>query len=96
MKLSRDIQSLSVFKRDSAKFIKQLKKTGEPMVLTVNGRAAAVVMDPERYEKFLIEKEYNETIAAIRRGLADVRAGRVTDADVFFEEFVKKHGIPTE
>lgn len=93
MKLSRDIQSLSVFKRDSAKFIKQLKKTGEPMVLTVNGKAAAVVMDPDRYEKFLIEKEYNDTIAAIRRGLADVKAGRVTDAEIVFEEFEKKHGI---
>ena len=93
MKLSRDIQSLSVFKRDSAKFIKQLKKTGEPMVLTVNGKAAAVVMDPDSYEKFLIEKDRNETVAAIRRGLADVEAGRVTDAEVFFEEFERKYGI---
>lgn len=96
MKLSRDIQSLSVFKRDTAKFLKQIKKTGEPMVLTVNGKAAAVVMDPDNYEKFLIEKDFNETIAAIRRGIADVDAGRVTDADIFFEEFEKTYGIPSE
>ena len=50
MKLTRDIQSLSVFKRDSAKFIKQMKKTGEPIVLTVNGKAAAVVLDPDVYQ----------------------------------------------
>jgi prevent-host-death family protein len=96
MNLTRDIQSLSVFKRDSAKFLKQLKKTREPMILTVNGKAAAVVMDPDSYEKFLVEKEYNETIAALRRGIADVEAGRVTEAEAFFEEFEEKHGISSK
>lgn len=40
MKLARDIQSLSTFKRDTAKLMRQMRKTKEPMVLTVNGRAA--------------------------------------------------------
>ena len=50
MKLTRDIQSLSVFKRDSSKFIKQMKKTGQPIVLTVNGRAAAVIQDADSFQ----------------------------------------------
>ena len=37
MKLTRDIHSLSTFKRDAAKLGRQLKKTGQPVVLTVNG-----------------------------------------------------------
>ena len=96
MKLSRDIQSLSVFKRDSSKFLKQIKKTGEPLVLTVNGKAAAVVLDPDSYESYRREKDRQETIAAIRRGLTDARAGRVTAVEDFFKEFEKKHGISSK
>ena len=35
MKLARDIMSLSTFKRDSNKVMRQMKKTKEPVVLTV-------------------------------------------------------------
>ena len=96
MKLSRDIQSLSVFKRDTAKFLKQMKKTGEPIVLTVNGKAAAVVHDPDSYQIYAREKQHLETLASIRRGLADANAERVTDAEEFFAEFEKKYGISSD
>lgn len=51
MKLSRDIQSLSIFKRDTAKYIKQMKKTGQPVVLTVNGKAVLVVQDADSFQR---------------------------------------------
>jgi hypothetical protein len=39
------------------------EKTGQPIVLTVNGKAAAVVHDPDSYQDYLREKERQETIA---------------------------------
>lgn len=96
MKLSRDIQSLSVFKRDTAKFLTQMKKTGQPIVLTVNGKAAAVVLDPDSYENYLLEKDRQDTMAALRQARDDVKAGRVQDAEDFFHEFEERHGIPAE
>ena len=96
MKLSRDIQSLSVFKRDTAKFLRQMKKTGEPIVLTVNGKAAAVVHDPDSYQEYLREKDRQEAIAGIRQGIADFEAGRHRPAEEFFDEFFAKHNIPNE
>lgn len=93
MKLSRDIQSLSVFKRDSSKFLKQIKKTGEPLVLTVNGKAAAVVLDPDSYEDFQREKDRQDMIASVNRGIEDMQAGRTKPAKQVFDEFEKKHGI---
>lgn len=95
MKFSRDIQSLSVFKRDSAKFLKQMKETGEPLVLTVNGKPAAVVLDPVDFE-MIQERERLETIAAVKRGIADFEAGRVMEAEEFFAEFEARHNIPSE
>ena len=51
--LSRYIQSLSSFKRKSAEFIKQMKETGKPILLTVNGKAEVVVQDAVSFQKFL-------------------------------------------
>jgi Antitoxin of toxin-antitoxin stability system len=94
MKLSRDIQSLSVFKRDTSKFLKQIKKTGEPLVLTVNGKAVAVVHDPDSYQDYLREKDRLEAIAGVKRGLADVRAGRTRPAEDVFRDLFDRFGIP--
>ena len=50
MNIVRDIQSLSIFKRDASKIIKQIKATKQPVILTVNGVADAVVLDAESYQ----------------------------------------------
>ena len=96
MKLSRDIQSLSVFKRDTSKFLKQMKKTGQPIVLTVNGKAAAVVHDPDGYQEYLREKDRLETIAGVKRGISDMKAGRVRAAEEVFRELEERFGIPSD
>ncbi|GAB4234904.1 MAG: hypothetical protein Kow0049_19150 [Stanieria sp.] len=51
--LSQDIQSLSTFKRNTNEIIKQMKQKGNPLVLTVNGKAEIVVQDAEAYQKLL-------------------------------------------
>ncbi len=94
MKLTRDIQSLSVFKRDTSKFMRQMKKSGQPIVLTVNGKAAMVVHDAESYEEFLRQKDRIETIEGVRRGIADMKAGRTRPAEEVFRDLFEKFGIP--
>lgn len=95
MKLTRDIQSLSVFKRDSAKFMRQLKKTKEPIVLTVNGKASIIVQDAESYQELLQAKEKMDALKGIQRGLSDLKMGRTISSSLFFEEFFAKYDIPT-
>ena len=51
--LSQDIQSLSTFKRNSNELINQMKTTGNPIVLTVNGKAEVIVQDAVSYQKLL-------------------------------------------
>lgn len=53
--LSQDIQSLSTFKRNTNEMIDRMKKKGNPLVLTVNGKAEIVVQDAESesYQKLL-------------------------------------------
>ena len=95
MKLARDIMSLSTFKRDSNKVMRQMKRTKEPVVLTINGKAAVVVQDAEGYQCLLDLKERSETIGVLRQRLSSLdRKGRT--ADEFFEEFFAENKIPTE
>lgn len=43
--IKKDIQAMTTFRRNPAKFMKHLKKTKKPLILTVNGKAEAVVQD---------------------------------------------------
>ena len=45
VELARDIDSLSNFKRQTARFVERMKETGHPVVLTINGKAELVVQD---------------------------------------------------
>ena len=53
MDITRDIQALTTFRNHSAAMLRQLKKTKRPVVLTVNGKAAAVVQDAAAYQRLL-------------------------------------------
>lgn len=91
--LTQDIQSLTTFRRRSADFLKQLRKSKRPVVLTVRGKAAAVVQDAEAYQRLLDIAAAADAREAIRQGLEDVRKGRTRPAREFFAEFEAKHGL---
>lgn len=94
MKLTRDIMSLSTFKRDSNKVMRLMKKTKSPVVLTVNGKPAIVVQDAESYQALLEFKERADVIETLRKRLASRKKGRSTED--FFTEFFAQHEIPIE
>jgi PHD/YefM family antitoxin component YafN of YafNO toxin-antitoxin module len=86
MKPDRDTYSLIDFKKNTPGFLKQLKDTGEPLVLTIDGKAELVVQDATSYQKLLEFAEDARVIEGVRRGLDDMRAGRGRPAaDVFAE-----------
>ncbi len=93
LNISRDIHSLSSFKRNTPSFIEQMKQTGEPVVLTVNGKAEIVVQDAESYQKLLDALERLEGIAGIKQGLEDVEAGRTISMTEFEQEMRQKYDI---
>lgn len=92
--ITRDIQSLTTFRRASGDFMKQLKKTKRPVVLTVNGKAAAVVQDAEAYQRLLDIAASADAEEGIRQGLDDVAHGRTSPAREVFDRIRRKHGIP--
>jgi prevent-host-death family protein len=96
MKLARDIMSLSTFKRDSNKVMRQMKKTKQPVVLTVNGKAAMVVQDAESYQHLLDLKERAEVVETLRQRLATRNQKKGRTAEEFFAEFFAKNDMSVE
>lgn len=72
----QNIVSLSEFQRDAAGFLKRLKKSGDPYVLTVRGKAAICVMDASRFEHLVREVQRQQDLEAIREGLEQADAGQ--------------------
>ncbi len=80
LNLTRDINSLSNFKRETPKFLEQMKATNAPIVLTLNGMAEIVVQSAEAYQAMLDRLDYLETREAIRSGLQEVKEGKTVAA----------------
>lgn len=91
--LSQDIQSLSTFKRNTNELITQMKESGNPLILTVNGKAELVVQDAVSYQKLLDTIEHLETIIGIKKGLEDIAKGDTQSLNQFIEEMQDKHEI---
>ena len=91
--ITTDIQSLTTFRRSSGDFMKHLKKSKRPIVLTVNGKAAAIVQDAGAYQRLLDIAARADAREGIRQGLEDARKGRIRPVRQFFDEFEATHGI---
>ena len=79
--INTGIHSLSNFKRNTPDFLRQLKKPGHPVVLTVNGKAEVVVQDTASYQKLVELAERAERMDVLKASLDDMKAGRVIPAD---------------
>ena len=92
--LTKDIQSLTNFRRNSGEFLKQLKTSKRPVILTVNGKPAAVVQDAQAYQELLDIAAHADVHEAIRQGMEDALHQRTRPARKVFTQLRRRHGIP--
>lgn len=69
---ANDIHSVSEFRSNAAEFITQVHSTKRPLIITQNGKSAAVLLDVTEYDKLL---EKIELIQDIETGLGQISAG---------------------
>ena len=93
----KNIHSLTDFNRNTREHIDRLKESGEPEVLTVNGRAEVVVQDAEAYQQLLDEVDYAQTVRILRKRLAAFRGGeKGLDVDEVFTQIRSQLGQKAE
>lgn len=90
---AEDIYPLSEHRANLTEHLRRVQETGRPMVITQNGRPAAVVLSPSAYDELVRQVESKEDIAAIKQGLADAQAGRAKEAKAALREIAGKHGL---
>lgn len=91
MKLSDRVRPISYLKAHAAEILRELEAHGEPLVVTQNGEAKAVLQGIESYE------ETQETLALLKLlalGERQVDAGRVQPAEDVLQRLREKHGPP--
>ena len=85
----KDIESLTAFKRNTNEYVKKIKKSGNPLVLTVNGKAEIVVQDAKSYQRLLDLAERLETIEAVKEGLVSIDKGQGKPMEAVFDALEK-------
>ena len=92
--ITKDIQPLTTFRNNSVKFMRRLKKTRSPIILTVNGKPEAVVQSASEYQRLLDLASAADANEGIRQGLTELAHGKGRPAIEFLDEMRAKHGIP--
>jgi prevent-host-death family protein len=80
LRVSEDVVPVGQFKAQAKKWLARAAETGQPLVITRNGRPAGVLLSPGEFDRLMERQRF---LSAIDEGLADAKAGRmVSTAEV--------------
>lgn len=92
LSLTEDIHSITELKKNAKNILNQMRRTGRPIVLTVNGKADAVLLDVKTYEKTVQVKKLADLLAEAEQ---DVSAKKTRPIRKFLKEFKDARKIPS-
>ena len=76
VQVAKDIVPLAEFKAHSATWLERVRASGQPVIITQNGKPAAVMISPEEFDRF--QHQSTELVRGeIRAAEADITAGKV-------------------
>jgi prevent-host-death family protein len=78
-----NILPVSDLRQNAAKVLKKLRDKNEPIIITQRGRAAAVIIGVEAYEKSEHDKEILRLLA---KGEKEIEIGEGYDIDIVLAE----------
>ncbi len=88
--ITQDIRSITDLKRNTNSILEQIHKTKRPVILTVNGKAEAVLMDAKEYEKINNAFSLLKLLAPAEE---DISNSKFKEARAFFKEFKRDKEI---
>lgn len=91
MRLSTQIKPISYLKDNAAEIVREMGKDGEPLIITQNGEAKAVVLSLREYERT------QETLALMKilaLGRKEVEDGEYELASDYFERAKRERKRP--
>ena len=87
MQLHQAVKSISYVKAHAAEIIRNVAETGNPLVITQNGEAKAVLIDVREYDSM---RESLAMLKMLALSSREVQQGRTRDADDVFADLEAK------
>lgn len=78
MRYATSIEPITVLKTKSAELVRRTRRSGEPIIITQNGRAAAVLQDVETFER---QRRALLLLRFLAEGQRQLNRGRGVDGD---------------
>ncbi len=88
--IKNGIRSLSDFKQHSSDILKYIKKTQSPTILTINGKAEAVLLDPKSYQDLMNKITILESGNRIKNSLIEMEKTNGIPAKKAFKKLRQK------
>ncbi|KPK35929.1 MAG: hypothetical protein AMK70_04255 [Nitrospira bacterium SG8_35_1] len=89
--ITEDIKTVSDLKKKTNEIFKQMHRTGRPIIVTVNGKPDAVLLDVEVFEKKL---QALNMASLLWEAESDVKEGHTRPARDFLKEIKGRAKIP--
>lgn len=90
IQISEDIFPLGQFKTHASKVLRNLHEKNRPIVITQNGKPAAVLLTPEEFDRLSKQDQF---VAAVKKGLQDVKAGNIISDEELSAMLREEFGI---
>ena len=85
--ISTDIIPIGELKKRLSQYLTNVHTSGQPLVITQNGRPAGVLISPSDYDELVYNRSF---IESVHRGLSDVKAGRTHSTAEIKENLQKR------
>jgi antitoxin YefM len=85
--VSTDIIPIGELKKQLSQYLRNVHATGNPLVITQNGKPAGVLISPAEYDKLVYKEAF---IDSVKRGLSDADTDRVYSTSKMKEELQKR------
>lgn len=96
MARSDDITSFTEHRQNLREHLLQVRETGRPLYVTTNGRTDAVVLSPETYDALVDKAALADSLSAMERSMADIKAGRTRSAKAALRRIAAELGLKLE
>jgi prevent-host-death family protein len=89
--VAEDIIPIAELKAKLSEVVRALDTRPRPIVVTLNGKPAAVVMSPREYDRLTYTARF---VASVNEGLADADAGRGITSDELISRVRERYRAP--
>ncbi len=88
LRISESVVPIAQFKSQAPQWLRHVSKSGQPVIITLNGKPAGVLLSPLEFDKLQDRERF---LTSIAEGLADADANRVMTSSELRQKLSERH-----